>query len=75
MALMKYFKHIEPSKEKRIQSVLPKPNSPLACLMLTLLSSAIETLIAGAVYETKQSSVDGWVSMYAFIHLKLYDKA
>ena len=43
-ALMKYFKHIEPSKEEKIQSVLPEPDSdyPLACLLLTLLSSAIE---------------------------------
>ena len=31
-ALLKYFKHIEPSKE-RIQSVLPKPDCPLARLM------------------------------------------
>ena len=41
MALMKYL--IEPSKEERIQSVLPKPDCPLTRLMLTLLSSAIET--------------------------------
>ena len=40
---MKYFKRIEPSKEERIESVLPKPDYPLARLMLTLLSSAIET--------------------------------
>ena len=40
---MKYFKRIEPSKEERIQSVLPKPDCPLARLMLTLLSSVIET--------------------------------
>jgi len=26
MALLKYFKHIEPSKEERIQGVLPKPD-------------------------------------------------
>ena len=43
MALMRYFKCIEPSKEERIQSVLSKPDCPLARLMLTLLSSAIET--------------------------------
>jgi len=39
MALVKYFKHIKPSKEERIQSALPKPDGPLACLMP---SSAIE---------------------------------
>ena len=39
MALLKYFKHIKPSKEERIQSVLPKPDGPLARLKL---SSAIE---------------------------------
>ena len=43
MALMKYFKHIEPSKEEGIQSVLPKSDCPLTRLMLSLLSSAIET--------------------------------
>jgi len=32
-ALLKYFKHIKPSKEERIQSVLPKPNGPLVNLM------------------------------------------
>jgi len=26
MALLKYFKHIKPSKEERIQGVLPKPD-------------------------------------------------
>ena len=40
MTLLKYYKHIEPSKEERIQSVLPKPDCPLARLMP---SSAIET--------------------------------
>ena len=35
----KYFKRIEPSKEERIQSVLLKPDGPLARLMQ---SSAIE---------------------------------
>ena len=44
MALIQYFKCIKPSKEERIQSiVLPKPDCSLAHLMLTLLSSAIET--------------------------------
>ena len=33
MALVKYFKRIEPSKEKRIQSTLPTPDCPLACLI------------------------------------------
>ena len=27
MALLEYFKRIEPSKEERIQSILPKPDS------------------------------------------------
>ena len=36
MTLLKYFKRIEPSKEERIQSVLPKPDSSLARLMLSL---------------------------------------
>ena len=41
-SLKKYFKRIEPSKEERIQSVLPKPDGPLVCLMP---SSAIEAAI------------------------------
>jgi len=32
-ALLKYFKRIKPSKEERIQSILPKPDGPLAHLM------------------------------------------
>ena len=39
MALLKYFKCIEPSKEEKIQSVLPKLNGPLIHLMP---SSAME---------------------------------
>ena len=33
MTLLKYFKHIKPSKEGRIQRVLPKPDGPLARLI------------------------------------------
>ena len=39
MELLKYFKHIKSFKEEKIQSVLPKPDGPLACLMS---SSAME---------------------------------
>ena len=39
MAHLKYFKRIEPSKEQKIQSVLPKPDGLLA---LSMPSSAIE---------------------------------
>ena len=39
MAILKQFKCIEPSKEERIQSVLPKPDGSLERLMP---SSAIE---------------------------------
>ena len=40
MALLKYFNHIKPPKEEKIQSVLPNPDSLLAPLMP---SSAIKT--------------------------------
>ena len=33
MISFKYFKHIKPSKEERIQSILPKPDGRLACLI------------------------------------------
>ena len=33
MALLKYFKHIEPSNEEKILSVLPKLDGPLVGLM------------------------------------------
>ena len=36
MTLLKYFKQIEPSKEERIQSILPKPEDSLAHLMPSL---------------------------------------
>ena len=39
MTPLKYFKQIEPSKEERIQNILPKPEGFLAHLMP---SSAIE---------------------------------
>ena len=65
-ALMKYFKHIEPSKEERIQSVLPKPDCPLAHLMLTLLRTTIwKLLIASAADKTKQSLVGGYLCMHS----------
>ena len=74
MALLKYFKRIDPSKEERIQSVLPKSDYPLARIMP---SSAwqYKLLIASAVYETILSLISAWVSVYAFIDSKLYGKA
>ena len=33
MTLLKYINHIKPSKEERIQSVLPKSDGPLVCLI------------------------------------------
>ena len=41
MAELKYFKHIEPFKEEKIQSVLPKPDGLLA---FSMPSSAIEAV-------------------------------
>ena len=54
MGILKYFQHNKPSKEERIQSILPKPDGPLERLMP---SSAIE---ASAVYETKPGNVKSW---------------
>jgi len=48
MALLKYFKRIEPSQKERIQSVLPKPDGSLARLMPSL---AIEAANSAAVSE------------------------
>ena len=47
MTLLKYFKHIEPFKQERVQSVLPKPDGSLAHLVPC---SATETA-NGAVRE------------------------
>ena len=44
MTLLKYFKHIKPTKE-RIQNILPKPDGPLACLIPC---STIETANSAA---------------------------
>ena len=50
------FKGIKPSKQERIQSVLPKPDC-LACLYI-MPSSAIEIAnITSAIYKMEQSSV------------------
>ena len=46
MTLLKYFNRIEPSKEERIQSILPKPNGPLALLIPC---SAIESANSAVV--------------------------
>ena len=71
MALLKYFNHIEPFKEKRIQIVLPKPDCPLACLMP---NSAIETANSWC-HIRKETKLGRWVSVYAFIDLRPYGKA
>ena len=52
IALLIYFKRIEPSKEERIQNVLPKPDCPLARLMPC---SAIEIANSLLVPYTKQN--------------------
>ena len=45
MALLKYFKRIEPSKEERIQSILPKPDGPCVCQMPSLATEAANSTI------------------------------
>ena len=70
MTLLKYFKHIEPSKEEKIQSVLPKPDCPLHGTSNAKLSNR-NCLIASAIYETK-CRLGRWVSVYAFIVSKHY---
>ena len=47
MALLKYFKHVEPSKEERIQSVLTKSDGPSARLMLSLAIDAANSAVRG----------------------------
>ena len=45
MTLLKYFKHIDPSKEERIQSALPKPEGPITQLIpCSTVKSANSTL-------------------------------
>ena len=46
MTILKYFNRIESSKEQRIQSVLPKPDGPLALLIPC---SAIESANSAVV--------------------------
>ena len=65
------FKHIEHSKEERIQSVVPKPYCPLACLMP---SSAVKTANS-LCHIRNETKLGRWVSVYAFINSKFYGKA
>ena len=69
---LKYFKCIETSKEERIQSVLLKPDCPLACLdlLLTLLSSATETSNSKCHIQNEMK-LGRWVSMYVCMHLQI----
>jgi len=50
-ALLKYFKHIKPSKEERIQSILPKPDGPSACLMPCLTIEAANSAVREIFYQ------------------------
>jgi len=61
MALLKYFKRIKLSQKERIQSVLPKPDGPLACLMPSLAIEATnspvrEIFTDGTINEDTQDS-------------------
>ena len=71
MALLKYFKCSESTKEKRIQSVLPKPDCPFSHLMPNL---AIETANSYCCIQNKMK-LSRWVSVHTCIDLKLYGKA
>jgi len=58
MALLKYFKRIEPSQKERIQSVLPKPSGSLARLMpsqaIEVANSAVREILS-MVLSTKSA--------------------
>ena len=57
MAFLKYFNCIKPSKEERIQSVLLKPDGPLAQLIP---SSAIEAVNSQCHIQNK-TKLGSWV--------------
>ena len=60
MALLRYFKHIEPSKEK-LENVLPEPDGLLTHL---LPSSEVIEATNSAVHEVLTKSSINEVSMY-----------
>ena len=56
ITLLKYFKCIEPSKEDRIQGILPKQDGSLAHLMPSLVIDTAN-LLGPYSYEIKRRSV------------------
>ena len=45
VALLKYFKRIETSKEEKIESILPEPDSPLKHSMLSSVTEATNSAV------------------------------
>jgi len=73
MALLKYFKHIEPSQKERIQSVLPKPDGPLARLIPRLAieatnSTVHEIFTNGTIDEDSPTPEDSLATISKSIH-------
>ena len=78
MTLPKYFNRIEPSKEERIQSVLPKPDGPLVrlipCSTTESANSAIREflLMQGTVDEARQSECQTFIAIFYSCIILLY---
>jgi len=73
MALLKYFKRIEPSQKERIQSVLPKLDGPLARLMPSLAieatnSAVHEIFTNGTIDEDSPTPEDSLATILKNIH-------
>ena len=57
MALLKYFKRIEPKKSEKIDAVLPKTDSPLSTLMPTSAIHAANKAVRVTLLDTESPSV------------------
>ena len=59
MTLLKYFKHIKPSKEERIQNILPKPDGLLAHLIPCLTIETANYVIVPYVTVSAKTVLNG----------------
>ena len=70
MVFLKYFERIEPSKEEKIESVLPEPDRPLAHSMLS--SARIEAANSAVVKSLPRTLSMKFpyifVSLYGWVH-------
>ena len=67
MALLKYFRHMEPSKEEKIESVLPEPDGPLAHSVPSSVTETANSVVREVL--TKSSIKDFSIYVRIFVYV------